>query len=284
MAEIISNYEKLEILGRGVSAKVYKCKHITKGTMASMKVFSHDDDNEEDMTKYYVAVEVEILNKVKHPNVIKVIKTKLTSTRIYIFYTYSEYTLYELIYDDHSYIVLPIIEQIYMGLAHCHSQGVIHTDIKPDNIFINSQGRVKIGDFGEAIYNDDDINDRPHTVTSLWYRAPELIMGMKDYDYAIDIWSVGCIYYQLVCKNVLFRGSDEIDQLFTIFRILGTVDSIMWPGVVKLPYYNCTYPKWEENTHAFMIDGLDPILLLSLFNYDPQIRMTAKEAVNYINN
>lgn len=123
-----------------------------------------------------------------------------------------------------------------------------------------------------------------HEVVTLWYRAPEILLGCKYYSTEVDIWSIAGIFSEMATHKVLFRGDSEIDQLFQIFRILGTPDEDSWPGVSQLPDYKTTFPCWtrrklSESNPQLNDDGLD--LLNRLLVYKPENRITAKEALSH---
>lgn len=105
---------------------------------------------------------------------------------------------------------------------------------------------IKICDFGLARSISLPIIPLTHEVVTLWYRAPEILMSSKLYSYGVDIWSIGCIFYEMATGKALFAGDCEIDQLFTIFKILGTPDNNMWPGVEQFTDYKKTFPKWKR--------------------------------------
>jgi len=84
-------------------------------------------------------------------------------------------------------------------------------------------------------------------VITLWYRAPEILLGQKVYSTPVDIWSSGAIFAEMARKRPLFIGDSEIDQIFKIFKILGTPDEDIWPGINELPDYKPTFPKWKQN-------------------------------------
>lgn len=281
MTDVIAGYEKQIYLGKGANASVFLAKCQTTDIQVSIKSFKYDIDDEDNNTIMWVLHEVAVLSMLCHPNIIKMLKFEVEPTKLHIIYGFCDHTLHGAIKNNIDYDVMDVMRQLVNGLAYCHGKGIIHTDLKPRNIFINNDGTVKIGDFGDAIYNDKDITTRQTVVTTLWFRAPEVLMGMKDYDYAIDMWAVGCIYYELVCKESLFMGEGETDQLFQIFRVLGTVEPSIWPEVVELPYYKSTFPKWTAGK-VLSQDGIDAVLILSLLSYNPQLRMTALDAVDYI--
>ncbi|XP_058021935.1 cyclin-dependent kinase 3 isoform X2 [Ahaetulla prasina] len=121
-------------------------------------------------------------------------------------------------------------------------------------------------------------------VVTLWYRAPEILLGCKYYSTAVDIWSIGCIFAEMVTRKALFPGDSEIDQLFRIFRTLGTPTEPLWPGVTNLPDYKGNFPKWPRKDMKVIIPNLDQDgrdLLLQLLMYDPNKRISAKAALNH---
>ncbi|PIO69936.1 hypothetical protein TELCIR_08228 [Teladorsagia circumcincta] len=125
-----------------------------------------------------------------------------------------------------------------------------------------------------------------HEVVTLWYRAPEILLGGRYYSTAIDVWSLGCIFSEMVSGSPLFAGDSEIDQLFRIFKILGTPTPEIWAGVEKLQDYKRSFPRWTYNEKALVAatspmteDGVD--LLKEMLHYPPESRITAKSALGH---
>ncbi|XP_062367008.1 cyclin-dependent kinase 2 isoform X3 [Cinclus cinclus] len=121
-------------------------------------------------------------------------------------------------------------------------------------------------------------------VVTLWYRAPEILLGCKYYSTAVDIWSLGCIFAEMITRRALFPGDSEIDQLFRIFRTLGTPDEAAWPGVSALPDYKATFPRWARQDLAKVLPPLDDEgrkLLAQMLHYDPNKRISAKAALGH---
>ncbi|XP_068826178.1 cyclin-dependent kinase 2 isoform X4 [Capricornis sumatraensis] len=119
-------------------------------------------------------------------------------------------------------------------------------------------------------------------VVTLWYRAPEILLGCKYYSTAVDIWSLGCIFAEMVTRRALFPGDSEIDQLFRIFRTLGTPDEVVWPGVTSMPDYKPSFPKWARQDFSKVVPPLDEdgrSLLSQMLHYDPNKRISAKAAL-----
>jgi len=132
---------------------------------------------------------------------------------------------------------LNYLQQILNGLLACHSNRIIHRDLKPQNILIDNQGNLKIADFGLARGFTIPFPELTHEVVTLWYRAPEILLGQFSYTPSVDIWSVGCIYAEMLMGKPLFEGQCEIGQIFEIFKVLGTPNDKNWPGVESLQDY-----------------------------------------------
>lgn len=179
-------------------------------------------------------------------------------------------------------LVKSYLWQLLQGISHCHAHRVLHRDLKPQNLLIDARGNIKLADFGLARSISLPIRTYTHEVVTLWYRAPEILLGSPLYGPSVDIWSIGCIFVEMACGKALFPGDSEIDQLFRIFRTLGTPNETIWPGVSNLPDFKTSFPQWQpQELNSFITDpqGLD--LLKQLLTYDPSQRVSAKKALNH---
>jgi serine/threonine protein kinase len=170
------------------------------------------------------------------------------------------------------------------GICYCHCHRIIHRDLKPQNLLINQLGYIKLADFGLARAFTVPLRNYTHEVVTLWYRAPEILLGSKFYSIAIDIWSLGCIIAEMMTKKALFQGDSEIDELFAIFRVFGTPTEEVFPGVTQLPAYSNTFPKWNGKPLTDVIHGIEPAgidLLQQMLRYDPAMRISAKAALDH---
>ncbi|CDW60623.1 Cell division protein kinase 5 [Trichuris trichiura] len=128
--------------------------------------------------------------------------------------------------------------QLLRGLAYCHSQNVLHRDLKPQNLLLNKSMELKLADFGLARAFGIPVRCYSAEVVTLWYRPPDVLFGAKIYNTSIDMWSSGCIFAEIACAGrPLFPGVDVEDQLRRIFRLLGTPTEETWPGLTLLPDY-----------------------------------------------
>lgn len=152
---------------------------------------------------------------------------------------------------------------------------------------IDKEGNLKLADFGLARAFGVPLRTYTHEVVTLWYRSPEILLGGRQYSTGVDMWSVGCIFAEMATRKPLFPGDSEIDEIFKIFRILGTPTEQDWPGVTSFPDFKSSFPRWERKDDEEMINpgGVKVIgeeglsLLESLLVYDPAGRISAKQAV-----
>lgn len=179
-------------------------------------------------------------------------------------------------------VVKSFLFQLLTGVAYCHHHRVLHRDLKPQNLLINREGDLKLADFGLARAFGIPVRSYTHEVVTLWYRAPDVLLGSRKYSTPVDIWSIGCIFAEMVNGVPLFKGSSEESQLDLVFRHLGTPTEATFPGVSDLPDWRDNFPVYPkpENLHSLVPkldeEGLD--LLQAMLLYDPAKRITAQQA------
>eukprot|EP00878_Enallax_costatus_P032606 GHUV01035849.1.p1 GENE.GHUV01035849.1~~GHUV01035849.1.p1 ORF type:complete len:318 (+),score=128.09 GHUV01035849.1:863-1816(+) len=177
--------------------------------------------------------------------------------------------------------------QILKAIHHAHMHCVMHRDLKPQNILVAANHQqVKVADFGLARNFLPPFKAYTDKVVTLWYRAPELLLGVSSYSAAIDMWSVGCILAEMLNREPLFRSDCEIGLLYKIFEALGTPDDSMWAGVERLQYYRRDFPRWQPKEWGQLVPRLarDPVgidLLASMLSYNPESRITAGQALKH---
>ncbi|RWS09020.1 cyclin-dependent kinase 2-like protein, partial [Dinothrombium tinctorium] len=232
--------------------------------------------------------EISLLKELNHPNVVRLLDVVHCIKDLYLVFEYLDQDLKKLLDNSAAGLSKPLVKsymlQLLQGIAHCHAHRVIHRDLKPQNLLIDKAGNIKLADFGLARSISLPIRTYTHEVVTLWYRAPEILLGSRYYGPAVDIWSIGCIFAEMTTKRALFPGDSEIDQLFRIFRTLGTPDEIVWPGVSHYPDYKSSFPQWSKQELSKCIPIMDPDaidLLTKLLTYDPAVRIAAKNALNH---
>jgi len=232
----------------------------------------------------------------KHPNIVNVREVVIGSTldKIYVVMEYVEHELRDLMeHTDYQFKMSEIkclMKQLLLAMEYLHSRNIVHRDLKTSNILYSNKGILKVCDFGLARKYVGRKEYTP-TVVTLWYRAPEVLLGNSKYDLAIDMWSVGCIFAELILREPLFMGQKEADQIDLIFKNLGTPTNGNWPGWKDLKnasYFTAkTYPGGKLKERFVNKLGECPLneqamnLLEKMLFYDPSKRITAGEALKH---
>ncbi|XP_047048278.1 cyclin-dependent kinase B1-2-like isoform X3 [Lolium rigidum] len=181
-------------------------------------------------------------------------------------------------------VVKSFLYQLCKGTAHCHAHGVLHRDLKPQNLLVDKEkGLLKIADLGLSRAFTVPMKSYTHEIVTLWYRAPEVLLGATHYSTSVDIWSIGCIFAEMVRRQALFPGDSELQQLLHIFRLLGTPTEDQWPGVCSLRDWH-EYPRWQAQSLARAVPTLEPEgldLLSKMIQFDPANRISAKAAMDH---
>lgn len=128
-----------------------------------------------------------------------------------------------------------LVLQLAQGIAYLHDNWILHRDLKTSNLLLNNRGQLKIADFGMARYVGDPPPKLTQLVVTLWYRAPELLLGARTYGAAVDMWSVGCIFGEILTREPLLQGTNEVDQVTKIFDLCGIPSHDSWPAFRSLP-------------------------------------------------
>jgi len=280
-------FQKLEKIGEGTYGVVYKAKDKESGRTVALKKIRLD--TESDGVPSTAIREISLLKELNHPNVVRLLDVVHSEKKLFLVFEYLDRDLKK--YMDSvpaGGISLPLVKsylyQLLSGIAFCHSHRILHRDLKPQNLLIDSQGSIKLADFGLARAFGVPVRSYTHEVVTLWYRAPEILLGCRYYSTPVDVWSIGCIFAEMITRRALFPGDSEIDQLFRIFRTLGTPDERLWPGVSDFPDYKSSFPKWPVQNLLQVIPALTQAgadLLQQMLTYEPTRRISARNALSH---
>ncbi|KAI9298559.1 protein serine/threonine kinase [Neoconidiobolus thromboides FSU 785] len=281
----MEKYKRIEKLGEGTYGIVYKAQNLETNEFVALKRIRLD--NEEEGVPCTAIREISLLKELKHFNVVKLHDVLHVDKKLVLVFEFCDSDLKK--YMDafngelEPITVKHLLYQLLMGLAFCHHNRVLHRDLKPHNLLINKKGELKLADFGLARAFGIPVRSYSHEVVTLWYRPPDVLMGSRHYDTAIDIWSVGCIFAEMSSGLPLFPGNSVKDQLVRIFKILGTPTELTWPGVSLLPDFK-PFPHFPATSLAPLVPKLEPQgvdLLMRLLEYDPSKRITAHAALSH---
>eukprot|EP00754_Rhynchopus_humris_P022714 Rhum_TRINITY_DN14800_c5_g1::Rhum_TRINITY_DN14800_c5_g1_i3::g.121185::m.121185 len=276
-------YELKEKLGEGTYGEVYKgIDTVLKIPVAIKKI--KNDTSTEGIASTELR-EISILKNMKHPNVVRMLDIVTYSYKLLLVFECCDSDLRQAIKRGafRGRKLKSMMHQMLKGLAFCHTHRVIHRDLKPQNLLV-SGNTLKIADFGLARTFQVPLPAYTHEVVTLWYRAPEILLGEKRYSTVVDTWSCGVIMPEMATTKPLFPGTCEIDELYSIFRLLGTPDETTWPGVTSLPDYKPVFPKWARKKLKDVLPEVEPLgvdLLCGLLTYDPDQRITAEAACEH---
>ncbi|CAM9600819.1 unnamed protein product [Chrysoparadoxa australica] len=285
----MERYQKIEKsggLGEGTYGVVYKAKDKTNGEVVALKRIKLEGDDQGIPST--ALREISLLQELRHPNIVELKDCMEDAGRLFLVFEYCHRDLRK--YMDacqgklNPMLVKSYTFQLVQGMAFCHSRGVLHRDLKPQNLLINKDGSLKIADLGLARGFCPPIRALTHEVVTLWYRPPEILLGSPTYSPSADTWGIGSILSEMATKAPQFPGHSEIDQIMKIFQQLGTPTEATWPGCSKLPDWNHGFPNFQklrfvEESKSLDKAGLD--LLDQLLLYDPAKRMTAKRALEH---
>ncbi|XP_063177838.1 cyclin-dependent kinase 2-like, partial [Chroicocephalus ridibundus] len=196
----MENFQKVEKIGEGTYGVVYKARNKVTGEVVALKKIRLDTETEG--VPSTAIREISLLKELNHPNIVKLLDVIHTENKLYLVFEFLHQDLKKFMDSSSiSGIALPLIKsylfQLLQGLAFCHAHRVLHRDLKPQNLLINADGAIKLADFGLARAFGVPVRTYTHEVVTLWYRAPEILLGCKYYSTAVDIWSLGCIFAEM---------------------------------------------------------------------------------------
>jgi cyclin-dependent kinase len=287
----MERYQTLEKIGEGTYGVVYKARDLMTNEIIALKKIRLEAEDEGIPST--AIREISLLKELQHQNIVRLHDVVHTERKLTLVFEYLDQDLKK--YLDvcekglTSDILKSFLFQLLKGVAFCHQHRVLHRDLKPQNLLINREGDLKLADFGLARAFGIPVRSYTHEVVTLWYRAPDVLMGSRKYSTPVDIWSIGCIFAEMANGRPLFAGSSESDQLEKIFSKLGTPTDDIYPRIADLPDFekcikNCSMLYKQPKSLAHLVPTLDEVgvdLLTQMLHFDPAERCSAARAMEH---
>ncbi|KAH6849991.1 kinase-like domain-containing protein [Chaetomium sp. MPI-CAGE-AT-0009] len=280
-----ASFQQLEKLGEGTYATVFKGRNRQTGELVALKEIHLDS---EEGTPSTAIREISLMKELKHENIVALHDVIHTENKLMLVFEYMDGDLkkYMDTQGERGALKPPVIKsfmyQLLKGIDFCHKNRVLHRDLKPQNLLINGKGQLKLGDFGLARAFGIPVNTFSNEVVTLWYRAPDVLLGSRTYNTSIDIWSAGCIMAEMFSGRPLFPGTTNEDQIIRIFRIMGTPTERTWPGLSQFPEYKTTWQMYATQPLGSILPQIDHLgidLLQRMLQVRPELRVSAAEAL-----
>ncbi|XP_037642238.1 serine/threonine-protein kinase MAK-like [Sebastes umbrosus] len=282
---MMNRYTTLKQLGDGTYGSVILGKSNDTGELVAIKRMKRKFYSWDECLNLR---EVKSLKKLNHANVVKLREVIRENDCLYFVFEYMKENLYQLMKERNKLFpesdVRNMTFQILQGLSFIHKHGYFHRDMKPENLLCMGPELVKIADFGLA---REIRSQPPYTdyVSTRWYRAPEVLLKSNSYSSPIDIWAVGCIMAELYTLRPLFPGNSEVDEIFKICQVLGTLKKSDWPeGYSLATSMNFRFPKYVPTSLRSLIPNASNeaiTLMKDMLQWDPEKRPSAAQALRY---
>lgn len=239
----VDHYEPLNKVDEGSFGEVFRARDRDTGEIVALKRVKMQRSASTEGFPIVALRETNILLSMEHENIIRVREMVVgrSPDDVYMVMDFMDHDLKDVLMGMHQNFtpseVKCLLKQLLEAVAYMHDHWYIHRDLKTSNVLLDHTARLCVCDFGLARKYGDPIRPytRPELVITRWYRPPELLLGQTTYTTAVDMWSVGCIFAEMLTRQPLFPGKTDLDQLSLIFKALGTPTEETWPGWTSLP-------------------------------------------------
>ncbi|KAF1999635.1 serine/threonine protein kinase, CMGC family, CDC2/CDK subfamily [Amniculicola lignicola CBS 123094] len=289
----LSNFEIVNEIAEGTYGHVSRARELATGAVFALKKVKMDFAVE----GFPVPAlrEIALLQKARHKNIVDLREIVLGESfdEVVLVLEFIEHDLRTL-QDDMPEPFLPsevkaLLLQLTSALSFLHENHIMHRDLKTANILLSNRGVLKLADFGMARFIPPPSAPLTQYVVTLWYRAPELLLGALSYSTEVDMWSLGCIFGELLLKQPLLEAKNEVDQLSKIFALCGLPNDKSWPGFWRLPNSkSLKLPRNAPTDNGSAIRAKFPIagkagaeLLISLLSLNPDDRPSARAVLEH---
>jgi serine/threonine protein kinase len=281
-------FSDMSKIGSGTYGVVYKAfDNVLKRNVAVKKIKLEGEDEGIPSTTLR---ELSLLQELQHPNIVQLLDLIVEENKILLVFELWRTDLKNLIYDEYTKSTIPMelvksmMKDLLDSLWYCHKNAVFHRDLKPNNLLIDEDGSIKLADFGLARAFHMPMKDYTHEVVTLWYRAPEILLGDNEYSIPIDIWAWGVIFYEMAHGKPFFVEHSEIGVIFKIFQWHGTPTNSEWEGVESFKFYKKTFPKFKSNSSVKACPKFDKVafdLFSKMIALVPSQRISAQQALKH---
>ncbi|KAI4313585.1 hypothetical protein L6164_026550 [Bauhinia variegata] len=280
------NYDVNERIGTGRFCDVYKCLNLGTDVIVAVKVITILEKYPKDGVPSSVIREISILKELEHANIVRLLGVlNKDYHNVFLVFEYLDLDLYKFMGDQtipkDALLVKKFLHQMLSAIAYFHSLNILHRDLKPQNVLVDlTDKKVKVADFGLAKDSCPVLSNTKH-VGTFWYMAPEVLFGSTKYSTSCDMWSVGCIFAEMLLGQPLFSATEQSQALKDIFSLLGTPTEETWPGITTLCNLD---PPTEPKDLANEFPNLEPAgldLLSKMLCVYPNHRISAEDALEH---